>query len=105
MAALPIVFFSVIFMRRSVFGSEYREYTVKKSALANSILFFGYLWIAVAVVLIMACMASTMMTSFFEGVSLLISPLNLTSWLVILVWILPGLLLRGLGRQLKRVER
>lgn len=97
-AALPILFFVLLGVRRVAFSVEEHKGTIENTFMSRCFFILGYLWFAVALVYVLACMIGTFMTDMFTGVSLLVSPLNPVSWLVIVLWFLPAFMLLGLGR-------
>ena len=103
-AALPVLFFVLLGVRRMAFAVEERKGSVENTLMSKLFFTLGYAWFVLALVYVLACMVGTFMSDLFTGVSLLISPLNLVSWLVIVLWFLPAFVLLGLGR-VARIER
>lgn len=101
-AGLPVVFFLLLMIRRGSFPTEPGNTPAQTGGFARILLIIAYLWMAIALTYFAACMAGTFITQFFEGVSLLVSPLNLVSWLVILGWFLPAFMFRALGRAIRK---
>jgi len=52
---------------------------------------FGYVWLSAAVLLILAGIAGTWMKDGFSAVQELLSPFNISNWVVTLVTLAPGL--------------
>lgn len=103
-AALPVLFFLLIGFRRAAFAVEEPKATIKNTAFSKLFFTLGYVWFTVVLVYLLASMVGTFMTDLFTGVSLLISPFNPISWLVIVLWFLPAFILLGLGRVSRTVR-
>ena len=103
-AALPVSFFLIMFVRRAMFAVEEIRGTVQTGSIARFFLVIAYIWLAITLTYIAACMAGTLVTDFFAGVSALVSPLNPVSWLIIFAWFLPFFILRALGRAMRTVR-
>ncbi|MCG8313872.1 MAG: hypothetical protein MI976_11695 [Pseudomonadales bacterium] len=103
-AALPVMFFPIMFVRRAMFAIEDIRGTVETGVVARFFLVIAYIWLAITLAYIAVSMAGTLVTDFFAGVSMLISPLNPVSWLVIFAWFLPFFILRAVGRAMKTVR-
>ena len=52
---------------------------------------FGYIWLAAAVLLILAGVVGTWMKGGFSAVRELLSPFNFVNWIVTVITIAPGL--------------
>ncbi|MBM3358725.1 MAG: hypothetical protein FJY54_13500 [Betaproteobacteria bacterium] len=52
---------------------------------------FGYVWLTLAVLLILAGIAGTWMKGGFSAVQELLSPFNVINWLVTVITLAPGL--------------
>jgi hypothetical protein len=103
-AALPVVFFLLIGLRRAVYPTEPFTGSVENTFWSKLFFTLGYLWFALALVYVLAAMLGTFMSDLFVGVSMLVSPLNPVSWLVIVLWFLPAFMLLGLGRVSRKVR-
>ncbi|MDX1692729.1 MAG: hypothetical protein R3208_03120 [Ketobacteraceae bacterium] len=103
-AALPIVFFLLIALRRTGYSTEPQPGTIENTFFSKLFFTLGYLWFLLALVYVLASMVGTFMIDLFTGVSLMMSPLNPVSWLVILLWFLPAFILLGLGRVSRKVR-
>lgn len=99
-AGLPVIFFLLMFFRRAALAID-EPASMRKSAIGVVFLTLGYLWMAAALLYILLTMGGVFMIDFFEGVSLLMSPANFVSWLVIFVWLLPAFFLRAIGRSMR----
>lgn len=99
-AALPVILFAILFIRRAVLsGSETPK--GKAGIVAKFVLLIAYLWMLIAIVYVGASMLSTFMMDSFTGMSMLISPLNGVSWVIIYLWFLPAFILRALGNRMR----
>jgi len=52
---------------------------------------FGYVWLTLAVLLILVGIIGVWMKDGFSGVQGLLSPFNITNWLVTIVTLTPGI--------------
>jgi len=52
---------------------------------------FGYLWVALAIIAILAGIAGTWMKGGFSAVLELLSPFNFVNWIVTVVTLAPGI--------------
>ncbi|PIE41594.1 MAG: hypothetical protein CSA49_02630 [Gammaproteobacteria bacterium] len=102
-AALPVIYFILVFVRRATMTTE-EPVAVKSSFFANLVLALAYLWMAAALIYLLVTTVVVFMIDLFAGVSLMLNPLNLVSWLVIFLWFLPAFLLRAFGRSMKEVK-
>ena len=102
-AALPVIFFVLMFIRRAILVSVESQAT-RKSIVGIVVQTIGYLWMAGVLAYLLLTMAGVFMIDFFEGVSLMLSPMNFVSWLVVFIWLLPAFLLRALGRSMRGIK-
>ena len=103
-AALPLVYFLIMALRRSLFSTDEAGSIPENTGFSKLCFVLGYLWLCVAVAFVLISMAGTLISDLFVGVSLLVSPLNPISWLIFFLWFLPAFLLLGLGRASRKAR-
>lgn len=103
-AALPVLYFALIGLRRRSYSTDPMQGSVESTFFSKLFFTLGYVWFVIALVYVLASMAGTFVSDLFTGVSMLVSPLNPVSWLVIVLWFLPAFIMLGLGRVSRKVR-
>lgn len=101
-AGLPLAFFLILAIRRVVFPTGDQQTGVESTKGSRIFIGLGYLWMSLALVYFLVCMVDALKSNLFPGVSMLVSPLNPISWMVIFLWFLPAFFLRAVGRSLRK---
>ena len=99
-AGLPLILFALLFIRRAILANDEPK-SMRGNPISIVLLTIAYVLMAIAIAYVAAGLIGVFMTDMFEGVSLMISPFNWVSWLVIYLWFLPAFLVRALGRKMR----